>query len=71
MPKNILRKDLRSVFVQFQAVIPGISRYTFYIYIYIYIYIYYYQEDLGLVSNEQRSQHKLVTALCYARQNVK
>ena len=30
----------------------------------------YYEEDLGLVSNEQRSQHKLVTALCYARQNV-
>ena len=30
----------------------------------------YYQEDLGLVSNEQRSQHKIVTALCYARQSV-
>ena len=26
--------------------------------------------DSGLVANEQRSQHKLVMALCYARQKV-
>ena len=26
--------------------------------------------ELGLVANEQRSQHKLVMALCYARQEV-
>ena len=37
-----------------------------YIYTYIYTYIYYYREDSGLVANEQRSQHKLVMALCYA-----
>ena len=30
----------------------------------------YYQEDLESVSDEQRSQHKLVMALCYARQSV-
>ena len=34
------------------------------------IYIYYYREYSGLVANEQRSQHKLVMALCYARQEV-
>ena len=32
--------------------------------------IYYYREDSGLVANEQRSQHKLVMALCYARQKA-
>ena len=40
----------------------------------MYIYIYIISEkiqDSGLVANEQRSQHKLVMALCYARQKAK
>ena len=43
--------------------------YTYIIYIYIYIYLYYRRACLGMVSYEQRNQHNLVRALCYALLN--
>ena len=42
-----------------------------YIYMYMYIDIIIVKIwDSGLVANEQRSQYKLVMALCYARQKA-